>query len=180
LTKLDTNRESEGFFWFAGHGVNVGNRHYLLAVDVDPRSDNSIIRGSYSVDKLVENFDRIRNKANLLVIDACRNDFIPGSRTISGRGLAVVASDSIVGNVIAYSTRAGQTADDGKPGDRNSPFAAAFLSNIKTAKSFDNLFIQIANDTRTRTNGRQIPYKVGYFTIEDYAIASISNAVQNN
>jgi hypothetical protein len=179
LTKLDTNRESEGFFWFAGHGVNVGNKHYLLAVDVDPRNDSSIIRGSYSVDKLVELFDMVKNKANLLVIDACRNDFVPGSRSVSGRGLAVVASDSVVGNVIAYSTRAGQTADDGKPGDRNSPFAAAFLSNIKTAKSFDNLFIQIANDTRTRTNGRQLPYKIGYFTIEDYAIAPVSKAAQS-
>jgi len=178
LIKLGTNKESEGFFWFAGHGVNIENKHYLLAVDVvDPRSDSSIIRGSYSVDKLLEKFDRINNKANLLVIDACRNDFIPGSRTISGRGLAVVGSD-VVGNVIAYSTRAGQTADDGKPGDRNSPFAVTFLSNIKTAKSFDNLFIQIANDTRTRTNGRQLPYKIGYFTIEDYAIAPINKAAQ--
>jgi uncharacterized caspase-like protein len=174
IIKLDSNRESEGFLWFAGHGVNIENKHYLLAVDVDPRNDNSIIRGSYSVDKLVEKFDKIKNKANLLVIDACRNDFVPGSRTVSGRGLAVVATDSVVGNVIAYSTMAGQTADDGKPGDRNSPFAAAFLSNIKTEKSFDNLFIQIANDTRTRTNGRQRPYKIGYFTIEDYAIAPIN------
>jgi len=178
LAKLDTNRESEGFFWFAGHGVNVGNKHYLLAVDVDPRNDNSIIRGSYSVDKLVELFDRVKNKANLLVIDACRNDFIPSSRNVSGRGLAVVASDSVVGNVIAYSTMAGQTVDDGKPGDRNSPFAAAFLNNIQTSKSFDNLFIQIANDTRIRTNGKQLPYKIGYFTIEDYAIAPISKAAQ--
>ncbi|GBU28671.1 hypothetical protein R84B8_02231 [Treponema sp. R8-4-B8] len=178
LIKLDTNRESEGFFWFAGHGVNIANKHYLLAVDVDPRNDNSIKRGSYSVDELVERFDRVKNKANLLVIDACRNDFIPGSRAVSGRGLAVVASDSVVGNVIAYSTRAGQTADDGKPGDRNSPFCAAFLSNIATAKSFDNLFIQIANDTRTRTNGKQLPYKIGYFTVEDYTIAPVSKSAQ--
>jgi uncharacterized caspase-like protein len=173
IIKLDSNRESEGFFWFAGHGVNIENKHYLLAIDVDPRNDNSIIRGSYSVDKLVERFDKVKNKANLLVIDACRNDFIPGARNISGRGLAIVASDSVVGNVIAYSTRAGQIAEDGKLGDRNSPFAAAFLNNIKTTKSFDNLFIQIANETRTRTSGRQLPYKIGYFTIEDYTIASL-------
>jgi uncharacterized caspase-like protein len=179
LIKLGANKESEGFFWFAGHGVNIENKHYLLAIDVvDPRSDDSIIRGSYSVDKLLEKFDRINNKANLLVIDACRNDFVPGSRNVSGRGLAVVASDSVVGNVITYSTRAGQTADDGKPGDRNSPFCAAFLSNITTAKSFDNLFIQILNDTRTRTNGKQLPYKVGFFAIEDYAIAPINKAAQ--
>jgi formylglycine-generating enzyme required for sulfatase activity len=179
LIKLGANKESEGFFWFAGHGINIENKHYLLAVDVvDPRSDDSIIRGSYSVDKLLEKFDRINNKANLLVIDACRNDFVPGSRNVSGRGLAVVASDSVVGNVIAYSTRAGQTADDGKPGDRNSPFATAFLGNIKTAESFDNLFIQIVNDTRAHTNNRQTPYKIGFFTIKNYTIAPVSNSVQ--
>ena len=174
LVKVGNNRESEGFFWFAGHGVNVESKHYLLAIDADPDNDDSIIRGSYSVDKLAERFDKIKNKANIIVLDACRNEFLPGERSVvSDRGLAVVASDSIVGNVIAYSTRAGKTADDGKPGDRNSPFAAAFLANIKTAKSFDNLFISIVNDTRSHTNGKQTPYKVGFFTIEDYSIAPI-------
>jgi len=175
LVKLDSNRESEGFFWFAGHGLNVENKHYLLAIDCDPRNNNSIIRGSYSVDTLVERFDKIKNKANLLVIDACRNDFIPGQRSLGGRGLSVVSSDSVAGNQIVYSTMAGCTADDGKPGDRNSPFAAAFLNNIKTAKSFDNLFIQIVKDTRERTNGIQRPYKMGYFTIENYSIAPLIN-----
>jgi uncharacterized caspase-like protein len=176
ILKLDSNRESEGFFWFAGHGVNVDNKHYLLSITVDPRTNNSIIRGSYSVDALIARFDSVKNKANLIVIDACRNDFVPGQRSLGGRGLAIVASESVVGNEIVYSTMAGQTADDGKPGDRNSPFAAAFINNIKTSKSFDNLFIQIVNDTRTRTNGVQRPYKIGYFTIEDYAIAPLVNS----
>ena len=175
IEKLNSNRESEGFFWYAGHGLNVDNKHYLLPIDVDPRSDSSIVRGSYSVDTLVARFDSIRNRANLIVIDACRNDSIPGNRSLGGRGLSVISTDSIVGNLIVYSTMAGQTAADGNPGDRNSPFAASFLIHLRTAISFDNLFIRIADETRRRTNGVQRPYKVGYFTIENYSLAPLVN-----
>ena len=178
LYKLNNNTNSEGFFWFAGHGVNVDNKHYLLPIDVNPSTNNSIVRGSYSVDTLIDRFDKIKNKANLIVLDACRNDFVPGQRSLGGRGLAVVPSDAVVGNQVIYSTMAGQTANDGKPGERNSPFAAAFLSNIETAISFDNLFIRIQNDTRNRTNGVQRPFRVGSFTIENYSLAPLNPAGQ--
>jgi hypothetical protein len=178
LEKLDNNRESEGFFWFAGHGLNINNKHYLLAVDVDTKSDNSIIRGSYSVDKLVEDFGNVRNKANLIVIDACRNDSLPGKRMASGAGLAQVSVAATKGNVITYSTEGGKTADDGKPSDKNSPFAAAFLSNIGTVKSYDNLFIQIAHDTSERTKGKQTPSRIGSFKVENYSIAPIATGTE--
>jgi len=177
LSKLRSNKESEGFFWFAGHGLNIDNKQYLLAVNVDPQSNNSIIRGSYSVDTLVKHFDNVGNKANLIVIDACRNVSLPGQRNLGGRGLAVVPSESVVGNQIVYSTMAGQVASDGKPGDRNSPFASAFLTHIRTSISFDNLFIRIAEETRKLTNGIQRPYKLGYFTIENYSLAASQPAV---
>jgi hypothetical protein len=170
FTKLRGSEESEGFFWFAGHGLSVEEKQHLLGIDVDPGSNRTIARGAYTVDDLVEKFRQIKNKSNLIVIDACRNVALPGNRAIGSRGLSVISDVGIRGNKIIYSTMAGKTASDGQTGAKNSPFAQAFLLNMKAEKSFENVFISIARDTQRLTGGDQEPYALGYFSVEDYSI----------
>ena len=171
---LRRSPDSEGFFWFAGHGLSVRGIHYMLPVDVDPANDNIIARGSYSVDDLMEEIGNARNKTNLIVIDACRNTLLPGggSRAVGTRGLAVLAADDyrVAGNKVVYSTMAGRTAADGVPGSRNSPFAQAFITNIKNPESFDDVFLDIANETMRLTRGDQQPYAMGSFAVKSYAL----------
>jgi hypothetical protein len=170
FTKLKGSEESEGFFWFAGHGLSVEEKQHLLGIDVDPGSNRTISRGAYTVDELVEKFRQIKNKSNLIVIDACRNVALPGNRALGSRGLSVISDVGIRGNKIIYSTMAGKTASDGQAGTKNSPFAQAFLSNMKAEKSFENVFISIARETQRLTGGEQEPYALGYFSVEDYSI----------
>jgi len=171
---LRRNSQNEGFFWFAGHGLSVRNIHYLLPVDVDPVDDNMIARGSFSVDDLLEEIGNARNVTNLIVIDACRNTLIPGSanRTVGSRGLSIVSADDIraSGNKIVYSTMAGRTAADGVPGSRNSPFAQAFILHVMNPESFDDVFLDIANETLRLTNGDQHPYSMGSFALKSYSL----------
>ncbi|MCL2834668.1 MAG: caspase family protein [Treponema sp.] len=171
---LGRSPDNEGFFWFAGHGLSVKGIHYLLPVDVDPVDDDIISRGSYSVDDLLEEIGNARNRTNLIVIDACRNALLPGSsnRSVGSRGLSVLSPDSmrVAGNKIIYSTLAGRTAADGPPGSRNSPFAQAFLSNMMKHESFDDVFLDIANDTMRLTNGDQQPYSMGSFAVKSYSL----------
>ena len=171
---LGRSSENEGFFWFAGHGLSVRGIHYMLPVDVDPVDDNIIARGSYSVDDLMEEIGNARNKTNLVVIDACRNTLLPGSgnRSVGTRGLSVLSSDDYrtSGNKIVYSTMAGRTAADGLPGSRNSPFAKAFIDNIRNPESFDDVFLDITNETIRLTNGDQQPYSMGSFAIKSYSL----------
>ncbi|MDR0585948.1 MAG: caspase family protein [Treponema sp.] len=170
FTKLKGSEESEGFFWFAGHGLSVEEKQHLLGIDVDPGSNRTISRGAYTVDELVEKFRQIKNKSNLIVIDACRNVALPGNRALGSRGLSVISDVGIRGNKIIYSTMAGKTASDGQAGAKNSPFAQAFLTNMKAEKSFENVFISIARETQRLTGGEQEPYALGYFSVEDYSI----------
>jgi hypothetical protein len=175
-SKLSRDAESEGFFWFAGHGLQVTEQHYLLPIDVNSEDDEMISRTSYSVDKLMEEIEKARNKTNLIVIDACRNKVLPGnssrSRSIGSRGLAVLSLDdaSIKGNKIVYSTAAGKTAADGAAGSRNSPFAEAFLHNIKSPQTFDDAFIDISQETMRLTRGEQEPYSMGTFAVKSYSL----------
>ena len=170
---ISRSPESEGFFWFAGHGLSIRGIHYLLPVDVDPSDDNILARGSYSVDDLMAEIENARNMTNLVVIDACRNNLLPqGARSIGTRGLAVLSVDDyrIRGNKIVYSTMAGRTASDGITGSRNSPFAQAFISNIYSPEIFDDVFLDIANETLRLTNGEQEPYSMGSFAVKSYSL----------
>jgi hypothetical protein len=174
--RLSRDADSEGFFWFAGHGLSVKEQHYLLPIDVNPENDNMISRTSYSVDELMGEIEKAHNKTNLIVIDACRNKLLPGnssrSRSVGSRGLAVLSLDDarIKGNKIVYSTAAGKTAADGAAGSRNSPFAEAFLHNIKSPQTFDDTFIDISQETMRLTRGEQEPYSMGSFAVKSYSL----------
>ena len=172
FARLRTSEATEGFFWFAGHGLSLNGRQRLLAVDADISTDRRIERGSCEVDGLIERFRGIRNRSNLIVIDACRNVPVPGSRTALSRGLSVVSAGEIGvrGNKLIYSTMQGKTAADGGAGKRNSPFAEAFLASIKKPDTFENIFITIADDTLRLTGGEQEPYALGYFSVPNYAL----------
>jgi hypothetical protein len=168
ITKL--TRDSEGFFWFAGHGVAVENQHYLLPVDANVSSDSRIIRSGYSVDELLGKFETVKNITNLIILDACRNNVAPkGSRAITDRGLVVVRGDQVQGNKVVYSTAQGQTAADGKPGSANSPFAEAFLHHIKDPEPFNDVFVDIREETMRLTGG-QNPITVGDFAVKSYSL----------
>ena len=169
---LERNSNNEGFFWFAGHGLSVKNTHYMLPVDVDPTDDFSIPRTAFSVDDLMAEIENARNRTNLIVIDACRNAVIPGSRSVGSRGLTVLSRDDyrIRGNKLVYSTMAGKVASDGAAGSRNSPFAQAFLSKLKEPESFDDVFLEIASETMRLTRGDQEPYALGAFAIKSYSL----------
>jgi hypothetical protein len=175
-TSLSRNADSEGFFWFAGHGLSVKEQHYLLPINVNPDNDNMIFRTSYSVDELMGEIERANNKTNLIVIDACRNRLLPGnssrSRSVGSRGLVVLSLDDarIKGNKIVYSTLAGKTAADGAAGSRNSPFAEAFLHNIRSPQTFDDAFIDISQETLRLTRGEQEPYSMGTFAVKSYSL----------
>lgn len=171
---LGRSQENEGFFWFAGHGLSVRGVHYMLPVDVETSDESIIARGSYAVDELMEEIENARNRTNLVVIDACRNNFLPSNDTrgLGTRGLAVMSRDDyrIRGNKIVYSTSAGRTAADGGPGTRNSPFAQAFISNMKNPETFDDVLIDIASETLRLTRGEQEPYSIGTFSVKSYTL----------
>ncbi|GHV88703.1 hypothetical protein AGMMS50267_10630 [Spirochaetia bacterium] len=182
MAKLRTDPNSEGFFWFAGHGIAIEGQHHLLPVDVaHPMDEKLLKKESYAVDELMQEFEEVSNKTNLIIIDACRNRMIPNNRNrdraVTRGGLAIIsaASTGLQGNKVIYSTMAGQTADDGQPGSRNSPFAEAFLNNMKNPRVFEtDVFYDIKEETLRLTGGKQSPYATGDFGVKNYSLAAVS------
>ncbi|WP_420005494.1 caspase family protein [Arenibacterium sp. LLYu02] len=106
----------EVVFYFAGHGVEVDGRNYLLPADVPVVNlgDESYLTGeSIAADRVLDIFQRQGARSTVMILDACRNNPFPsdGSRSVGGtRGL--VRMDPPEGSFILYSAGAGQTALD--------------------------------------------------------------------
>ena len=177
IRKLEQNSGNEGFFWYAGHGIQLSNDgNYLLPVDfpkIEDRPDTRIriARNSYALRDLLSELDRTRNRANVVVLDACRDNPLPSTirSAASSRGLALLSSTP-PDLIIMYSTAAGAVAVDGMPGKRNSPFAEAFLKHIAKPDPISLVMADITNETYTLTRNVQRPYLAGTIMNRNYSL----------
>ncbi len=124
----------EALFYFAGHGVEIAGRNYLLPADapaVKPSEEAFLTAESLAADDVVFTLQARGAAITILILDACRDNPFPreGTRSAgSARGLAPIAPPE--GSFILFSAGAGQTALDrlsGSDRDPNSVFTRALL-----------------------------------------------------
>ena len=166
--RLNSDRSSEGFFWYAGHAVQIRDENYLLPVDITIDSESRVRAGSYSLNTLLEALDGARNKVNVIVLDSCRDNPLPTRARGSGaRGLTVV-QDLPSDLFVMFSTAPGNKAEDGAKGKRNSPFAEAFLKYIKSTEPLTIMAAHVTNETLFLTEQRQRPFYRGSIISDVY------------
>ena len=151
--------------FFAGHGVQVNGRNYLVPIDAkleDPRDlpydavPLELFLGAMSEAKV----------AGITIIDACRdNPFVDrlsaradGSTEVKA-GLSRV-DDVPSGTIIAMATRANGVAEDGN--GEHSPYTTALLQELKEPGVELRLFFgKVADTVKAMTKNRQEPYVAG-------------------
>jgi uncharacterized caspase-like protein len=74
--KLKSEKESEGFFWFAGMGVNLDGENYLVPVNANLSSESLVRVSSFPLYTFTENLQSIGNKINVVCLDAGRNPYM--------------------------------------------------------------------------------------------------------
>lgn len=171
LTTADT-----AVFYYAGHGLQVGGRNYLLPIEAKLESERDLQFEAVAVDAILQQMELEReNKTSIILLDACRDN--PLARNLArsmgtrsgalGRGLAQVQSG--VGSFISYSTQPGNVALDGD--GSNSPFTAALAKRIKTpGKTLSGVMIEVRNDVLKATGGKQVPWDHSALTGEFYFV----------
>jgi uncharacterized caspase-like protein len=139
LSDLATTIDPGGevVFYFAGHGVEISGRNYLIPTDAPaakPEEAAFLTAESIAVDQVLDTIRERGARVTVLILDACRDNPFPqeGTRSLGGsRGLAPVAAPE--GTFILFSAGAGQTALDGMGGkDRepNSVFTRSLLKRL--------------------------------------------------
>ena len=180
IETLSKNKDSEGFFYFAGQGGMINNRNYLFPTDVPGSYADRVIDGSYNLDILLNNLIQSDNKLNVVIMDACFSEIFS-----THRGLVFASPDDIAINndgldVLEYFTNdifyiqaalPGGVAMDGVSGSRNSPFTMSLLNNIMKPLNFTLLAQEIIKETLGYTDGKQRPYyKANIINYENYII----------
>ncbi|KAG1243900.1 hypothetical protein G6F68_015656 [Rhizopus microsporus] len=108
--------------YFAGHAVAVDDVNYLFGVDLALPLGEVRIRtaqqSSLSIKRVSQALRRADVRARLMVLDACRTNLTRGAPSAG-----LVHTVPAGGELIAFSTQPGATAEDGfgNEGPRHSP-----------------------------------------------------------
>jgi uncharacterized caspase-like protein len=156
--------------YYAGHGIEVDGSNYLIPVDARLERDTDVYDEAFSLDRILVAIEPAK-QLRLVILDACRDN--PFTRTMKrtvatrgiGRGLAQIEPTS-PNTLIAYSAKAGSTAQDGD--GSNSPFTVA-LSKHLTTPGLDvrRAFGYVRDDVLKSTGNKQEPFVYGSLGGED-------------
>jgi formylglycine-generating enzyme required for sulfatase activity len=153
---LASDRASEGFFYYAGHGVQAKGVNYLIPVGSDIRSEADLDDEAVSLQRVLGSIEEARNRVNVVILDACRDNPLPAASRSAARGLAVVAS-APPESVVLFSTAQNQTAADGE--GRNSPFAAALVKYLPESGDISRTIKLVTAEVKRATGAAQTPFQ---------------------
>jgi tetratricopeptide (TPR) repeat protein len=148
-----------GLFYFAGHGVQIKGRNFLMPVmppGSEIKREDEVPYKAVDVQQVLDKMETAHNRINMVVLDACRdNPFARSSRSGSG-GLSSV--DAPIGSLIAFATAPGSVASDGKAS--NGLYTQHLLANIeRPGTPIEDVFKRVRLGVRLDSNGTQVPWE---------------------
>jgi uncharacterized caspase-like protein len=158
--KLD--RASMALFFYAGHGLQVGGKNYLVPIDAKLERAGDLSFDTIDVGQVLAQMEA-EPRVNLIFLDACRDNPLArtlarslGTRSASvGQGLATI--QSAIGTMISYATQPDNVALDGE--GRNSPFTAALLKHLGTqGLDIGSVMRRVRADVIQATRSKQVPW----------------------
>ena len=165
--------------FYAGHGIEVDQRNFLIPVDARLVSDQDIEFEAvplHLVMRAVEGASQLR----LVILDACRNNpFVAsmqrsGATRSIGRGLARVEPSGET--LIAFAAKEGTLASDGE--DRNSPYSRALLRHLEEpGLEVGLMFRKVREAVMISTGGRQEPFVYGSLSSKGIYFSTLPTSV---
>ncbi|MBT7065156.1 MAG: SUMF1/EgtB/PvdO family nonheme iron enzyme [Verrucomicrobia bacterium] len=144
-----------GLFYYAGHAVQVEGVNYLLPVDAHVRKAHDLKYQGINVQQVLSEMATSRNRLNVVILDACRDNPFPALSRSLGSGLAKV--DAPRGSLIAYATAPGKTAADGS--GRNGVFTKHLLQQASVpGKDVLDMFRDVTAGVARDTKEQQEPW----------------------
>ena len=146
-------------FYYAGHGMQVDGRNYLIPVDAALSTASALQFETVEADTVLR-FMVGGDRIAIALLDACRDNplsrsFVATRSAGASRGLALPATGG--GIMIGFATAPGETAADGE--GRNSPFAAALLRHLGAPDTeISRTMRRVMADVSASTRERQRPW----------------------
>jgi uncharacterized caspase-like protein len=183
---VKTQGADVALLFYAGHGIAVNGKNYLLPVDADLNSEFDIKFGAaIDIDATLDQ-TMADAKVKLVFLDACRdNPFADKIRSAARTRSVTVLSGlaemkSSEGTLIAFATGPGQKAADGKQGE-NSPFTHALLKNLaEPGVEIRHALTKVRAQVSEETHKQQLPWEntnlTGFFYFNPASAAPAATA----
>ncbi len=152
-SKLNGQR-AVAMLYYAGHGLQLDWRNYMLPVDANINSAQEVMSQSVDIDAVIKTFKAANTRMNIIVLDACRDN--PFSDQATGKGLAQL--DAPPGTYLAFATSPGNVAEDGDAESGNGLFTQFLIKELQKPARIEDVFKRVRLQVRQKSQGRQIPW----------------------
>jgi hypothetical protein len=166
---IEFGRELEkggvGLFYYAGHAVQLRDRNYMIPVGAQITSSHHVEPESVDLYKVIGRMAGARNKMNIVILDACRDNPFKDFFQIYSEGLAQMRAPAR--SYIAYAAGPGGLAADGT--GRNSFYTGALLKTLEEpGVSIEKVFKNVRSAVIKKTKGLQVPWTSSSITEDFY------------
>ncbi|RWB10023.1 MAG: peptidase c14 caspase catalytic subunit p20 [Mesorhizobium sp.] len=150
-------------FFYAGHGLQVSGKNYLLPVDATLEDETSLDFEAVSVDLILHQMSR-ETSIRLVFLDACRDNPLAEmlAKTAGGKGASSGLAEIPIekggaGTLVAFAASPNQLAYDGS--GEHSPFTSALLKHIGAPNvPITEAMNGVTSDVLKATTGKQHPW----------------------
>ncbi len=150
---------SEALFFYAGHGMQVRGRNYLIPIDAEIRTESAVSSESIDVDQLLDKLSAAR--LSMVILDACRNN--PFERRFRGGGQGLAQINAPTGTLIAYATAPGKVAADGE--GRNGLYTSELLDAMDVPGiKIEDIFKRVRTNVIRKSGQAQTPWESSSLT----------------
>jgi formylglycine-generating enzyme required for sulfatase activity len=156
-----------GLFYYAGHGMAVKGNNYLVPVATDIAGEDEVEVQALSVQSVLNKMEAAKNRLNILILDACRNNPFGHAFRSGGRGLAQM--DAPAGSFIAYATAPGSLASDGQ--SSHGLYTQHLLQAMKLpGLTVEQVFKRVRVEVKLASKDQQVPWDSSSLTGDFYFV----------
>lgn len=145
-----------GLFYFAGHGMQIKGRNYLVPVGSAIEREDEVAYGAVDAQAVLDKMEAAGNGTNIMILDACRNN--PFLRSFRSGQSGLAQMDAPIGTLVSFATSPGTVASDG--GGQNGLFTQHLLKAMREpGLKVEDVFKQVRSNVRRDSQGKQVPWE---------------------
>lgn len=167
-----------GFFFFAGHGVQIDSENFLIVTDTVASSKDAARMTSIPLNEVLKTMNDSGVGVKIVVLDACRSEPWKQSFARDGLPTGLASVSAPKGTIIGFATSPGETASDGT--GLNGTYTAALLNHIADKdRPIEAVFKRVRSEVAAVTRGTQTTWEHTSLLGEFYLNMSISKAIND-
>ncbi len=146
-----------GLFYFAGHGLEIEKKNYLLATDLRVPETQLIKKKSLEAQWVVNVMEDAGSLVNIVILDACRTFPRPDKSRSTNEEYDFASMNAPKGTIIGFATGTGEKSSDGKKGT-NGVYTGHLLKFMRQAGlSIEEVFKKTRQQVAMDTANQQVP-----------------------